>query len=85
MTREEERLQEARDRKPTGNGTLFERNDSGEPCEKIIVRLEKPGVIFPHAQARSSAYRWGEDGIEFLITISVFSLRSRFGMVRMRF
>ena len=64
MTREEERLQEARERKAYWKrwGPYLSERQWGTVREDYSSTGEA-WEHFPHDQARSRAYRWGEDGI----------------------
>ncbi len=50
--------------KPLGRrGARTSASASGEPCERTTAQSGDAWNYFPHEQARSRAYRWGEDGI----------------------
>ncbi len=64
MTREEQRLEESRDHKLHWKrwGPYLSERQWGTVREDYSA-LGKPWEYFTHEQARSRAYRWGEDGI----------------------
>ena len=60
-TAEELRLSEAPER--WRQWELPSVNANGAPSAKTIPKAAIAGNTFPHDQARSRAYRWGEDGL----------------------
>jgi hypothetical protein len=44
-------------------GALSQRTRSGAPCARTTARNGNAWSYFTHDQARSRAYRWGEDGL----------------------
>ena len=64
MTREEQRLEESRERKLHWKrwGPYLSERQWGTVREDYSAQ-GKPWEYFTHDQARSRAYRWGEDGI----------------------
>ena len=86
MTREEERLEEERNRKAYWKrwGPYVSERQWGTVREDYSP-YGTAWDYFTHDQARSRAYRWGEDGIEgFLTTIkdSVLLLLSGTAMIK---
>ena len=50
-------------RLPGRSGDRTSANGSGEPCARTTAKAATPGTTSRHDQARSRAYRWGEDGL----------------------
>jgi hypothetical protein len=64
VTVEQQRLEHARTgEQPGKNGGRISASGSGARCARITARTATPGSYFTHDQARSRAYRWGEDGL----------------------
>ena len=49
--------------RPGGAGAPTSPSAPGAPCARTTAPTATPGTTFPHDQARSKAYRWGEDGL----------------------
>ncbi len=48
---------------PGRSGDRTSANGSGERCARTTAKAATPGTTSRHDQARSRAYRWGEDGL----------------------
>ena len=64
MDAEHRRLEETRTTPRRGrSGGRTSASGSGAPCARTTARAATPGTTSRHDQARSRAYRWGEDGL----------------------
>ena len=64
MDAEHRRLEEARSKAARGrSGGRTSASGSGGRCARTTARAATPGTTSRHDQARSRAYRWGEDGL----------------------